>query len=305
MRYSFKWRLINRCNFQCSYCINSNAAELYESREQERERLLRQSSQIATLIDSLGDDYESASILLIGGEISLLPEEEMKLIIDNLTKSKKLKAIHITSNFTAPYQWFSDLYDYCKCKDVRFTVVASFHEEMFDMNKFAEKAIQMDKKFNADGNHDFTIEFVVTKTNYNTFAPKFVKYAKESGIPHLIDYDRHDSWTEEEKIYKSNKSLTSSARTMKCNTEDTFGYTCSNNTYQTTVKPDGKLFGTVCSRSLPYGILGLTKKIDLKTKSCHLHQCSCCGRLRIVRPDGSVYYDVTTLDEIDHEELND
>ena len=303
MRYSFKWRLINRCNFKCSYCVNRSVVTLYESEEQEYARLLDQAAKISKLISGLSDEYDNASLLLIGGEITLIPVDKMKNIIDTLY-TEKLKAIHLTSNFSAPLSWYTDIKTFCNSKGMRFTVVASYHEEMSDFTKFFNKAATLSEEFNKD-QQNFAVEFVVTKANCEKLGSKVNNFVTSHKIPCLFDYNRFESWTEKERIYKSNKSLTSSQRTVKCNTEDTFGYTCSNNIYQTTIRPDGKLYGTSCSGSKPYGVLGFTKVINTKEKLCHLHKCSCCGRIRVLRPDQSVFYDVINLDEITQESASD
>ena len=282
--------MTRRCNYRCSYCIaSSTVSNRAETPEQEKKRILFQSAEIGKLIRNLDGDVDSVRVTLIGGEISLLPVGLVKEAIRNIF-SEKVKRVIFVTNLSAPASWYKEIKELCDSLGAQLNITASFHEEFVPLRAFLAKSIEMGRLLNNESSRTrFTTSFVITKSNIGTVAKAFVEEMDKAGILYVINYNRRESWAADEKIYSSNTSRVTEKRCLAINSEDTFGYEC--RSYQTFIKEDGFLSSSYCNSCVPTGILGMTDKVGPAVTICKEHRCSCCGKRRITRPDGSVYYE--------------
>ena len=291
--YYIKWRLFSRCNFRCSYCVNYRSLTLYETEDEEYKRLQKQSLQLKELLNN-NQELTRISLLLIGGEVTLIPCDKLLQLIEPI--KDKLYHLHITTNFTASVEYYGKIADWCANNNIEFYLTSSLHEEFFKVDRFIDKAITVNKMI-AEKNKllerellFYSVENVVTKSNFKT-AEYIAEKLKENGVRELVDYNRFEQWTLEERTIQTTTGNAGVFRSSYSNTEETFGYTCSNNLWQMSIRPDGKLYGSCCSGAKPFGMLGLTKKIPFKEVICWNKQCALCGKMYIKRPDGTLFFE--------------
>lgn len=295
MLFNFNWQTFFDCNYNCSYCIQKNKTKNNETKEERYQRLLRQATQIKSLINNLEPEYDIITLTFLGGEISLLTVDEVKHIFDNLLTDRLVK-VRIITNLSASISWYKEVLYYLKDHNIAFFIIASFHEEYANVNTFFDKAEELNKIVKETPRNDeqkiknnFRITTVITKENKDTFGSLFLSNAVSKNLNYQFNYNRLEKWTKDEEYKTIEGDFHFPEWKEKQNTEDIFGYTCSSSYYGVNIAPNGFITGNVSCGDCPLGILGLTKKIVHKEIICKKHHCNMCGKVRLTRPDGSLF----------------
>lgn len=178
--FNIKWRLTHVCNYKCSYCIRSKHTSPFNELEEDIKIIDENVSEIARLIVENGKDTR---LLLIGGEVTLLPLHE---IIEKLHSKCKglLKRINITSNFSKPVNYFNDLFDLGSKLNIEMSITFSFHPEYFSLESFIAKLKQLKLKQNSD----IWLEMVATISNQQ-LVEDFKKLCYKENFAFIVDPD--------------------------------------------------------------------------------------------------------------------
>ena len=279
--------MLTRCNLSCSYCIE-NRLDMHETPAEEQERVIRQAGQIRRLIDD-NPQWGNIAMYLIGGEVTLIPQDAFSEVLHGIG-SGRIAELSVVTNFTAPLGWYQSAARHCKENGIKFSVTASWHDEFWKLDNFLAKATEMRALLaRTCPKHCMKVECVITRKNWDE-AARLHGFAREHGIFLKVDYNRKEQWAVGERTLLSTSKF-DREQNLRSHTEDTAGYTCSYNRCTSTIHPDGKIYGVACRNVEHYGLLGVPRRVAPKPVMCHNHKCSLCGRVRITRPDGSVYFD--------------
>lgn len=170
--FYIKWRLLNACNYHCSYCIRKDLDKKSIPFSELKEK--------AIFLNKVPVPFR---LELIGGEVSLLNLEELLEKVSN----PNLKAIYISTNLSKPAEYFLSLFFFLKKKGIDLELSCSLHEEECDEDEFIQKVIEL-----SDYVTRIYLECVVTGANDSTIK-KIMKVEKEN-VKISLDYlrDRND-----------------------------------------------------------------------------------------------------------------
>lgn len=304
MLFHFNWQTFFDCNYKCSYCVQKNRTRNNETKEERYQRLLRQATQIKSLMNNLETEYDRIYLTCLGGEISLLTSDEIKCIFDNLL-TDRLARIRIITNLSAPVSWYKEIFSYLRDHNIAIFIIASFHEEYANINTFFDKAEELSKIIKETPQKDeqkaknyFKVTTVITKENKDTFGALFLSNAVSKNLKYQFNYNLLEKWTKDEKYKNLKGDVHFLEYQEKRRSEDIFGYTCSSSYYGVNIDPNGFIKGNVSCGECPLGVLGLTKKIVHKETICKRHYCNMCGKVRLTRPDGSLFLTNMSSEEL-------
>lgn len=266
-----KWRLFDNCNFKCSYCINN----VYSKTNQKIniDRLKKFAECIHNLIEKENDEV---LLGLIGGEITLIPFEDLKEII-TILYTKNIKKIHITSNTSAKTDYYISIQKLCNSLDIDLKLVCSFHEEMMNYDIYINKAKILSKEIK-----NFLCEFVVTHNNLSLFK-KLKKECNNNNINLLSDYNRKEFWNKDEVEFSDKKDIARAIINPK-------GCVCSNSIYTINIKPNGEVYGVVCKSRKLMGLINMMSSFKKETLICNQTKCSFCGKIEVKTTDGKLIF---------------
>lgn len=136
--FKISWKMTDTCNLRCSYCYMYNAVHRNKPTTP-FEDILAYASRIDGIIEKQAKGRK-VSLHLIGGE----PAAFYKLweVLDKI-KSPLLHKIIVATNFTQTEEYWQTLKDYCNKRNIMCQIIASFHLEMVDADKWIEKAIKL------------------------------------------------------------------------------------------------------------------------------------------------------------------
>lgn len=172
-----KWRLTTACNLRCPYCIQTNDKKDHDV-ELNKEFVMSLVEDVNRLVDSAVGD--SVNINLIGGECTLY---DLKEIISKL-HSPKLKKINVTTNFTRSAEYFIELSEYLKSRDIVFSLTVSWHKCAFTLEQFVKKVALV-----APHIEMFCAEAVSHEKNQNDMY-EFAAEMEKLNIDYYIDTDK-------------------------------------------------------------------------------------------------------------------
>ena len=152
--FTIKWRLTEWCNYRCSYCLRKFKGQ---NTKLDELKILKTAPQVNRLIEEAD---KGVKLNLIGGEVTFL---DLKKII-SLVTSNNLKRIHITTNFSNKLEYYIDLANYLKSRNIQLSMNVSYHNEYSNLDDFVDKA---NKFKNSVDLYSFKIEFVVAPENEN------------------------------------------------------------------------------------------------------------------------------------------
>ena len=152
--FYIKWRLLNNCNYHCSYCIRKDLG--VETFPGFKELLNR--------ADNFNKMKIPFRLELIGGEVTLL---DLKCLLSRIT-TENLKAVYISTNLYRDVNYFEELYKYLHSRNIELALSCSLHEEECDENIFIEKIKQLSKIVDR-----VYLECVSTDKNENTIYSKW------------------------------------------------------------------------------------------------------------------------------------
>ena len=191
--FYIKWRLLNNCNYHCSYCIRKDLG--VETFPGFKELLNR--------ADNFNKMKIPFRLELIGGEVTLL---DLKCLLSRIT-TENLKAVYISTNLYRDVNYFEELYKYLHSRNIELALSCSLHEEECDENKFIEKIKQLSNIVDR-----VYLECVSTDKNENTIN----KILQLENVKISLDYlrDRSDNVIAKKRFEVKNKKLD-----IECNEE--------------------------------------------------------------------------------------
>lgn len=169
--YSFKWRMFETCNLNCSYCIRKFKNQ--KEKIPKLEILLEKAKKINTAIEN---KKRTCQLILIGGEPTLT---DICKINKEFT-SKYIKVLTLITNFTADKKIYEDCISFRRSINSDMNIVASLHE-----NINIENFINKFSLLNCKG----SIEFVITEKNIND-VEKIKSLCEEKNINYSFDLDK-------------------------------------------------------------------------------------------------------------------
>lgn len=131
--FYIKWRLFNNCNYHCNYCI--------------RKDFISHDSLSIEILKAKAKNFNRMKIPFrlefIGGEPTLI---SIKDIVEVIT-TNNLRAIYISTNFYQSIEYFEELSEYLKSRNIELSLSCSYHGEGEDFFKeFTDKAIYLSNK---------------------------------------------------------------------------------------------------------------------------------------------------------------
>ena len=174
--FTIKWRLTEWCNYRCSYCLRKFKGQ---NTKLDELKILKTAPQVNRLIEEAD---KGVKLNLIGGEVTFL---DLKKII-SLVTSNNLKRIHITTNFSNKLEYYIDLANYLKSRNIQLSMNVSYHNEYSNLDGFVDKA---NKFKNSVDLYSFKIEFVVAPENENLLEDVKNK-CSQNKLDFLIEIDK-------------------------------------------------------------------------------------------------------------------
>lgn len=177
--FTIKWRLTEWCNYRCSYCLRKFKGQ---DTKLDEAKIIKIAPQVNRLIEEAN---EGVKLNLIGGEVTFL---NLKKIISLITSSN-LKRIHITTNFSNSLDYYIDLANYLKNRNIQLSMNVSYHNEYSDLDSFINKA----NKFKSSADlYSFKIEFVVAPEN-EKMLEDVKRKCEQNKLSYLIELDKSQS----------------------------------------------------------------------------------------------------------------
>lgn len=175
-----KWRMLECCNYKCSYCGRSKMARFRaEPIHAAQYRCMEDAVEISRICDELPGKVQ---LDLVGGEVTLL---NLELILDQI-KSSKVYNVCITTNFSQPLSYYIGLVDYLSGRNISLTLTASYHAEHVNTFQFLEKA----RAFMEVKGPKTVFKVETVSTLYNQDRVRlFQKECEKRGLPYMIDRD--------------------------------------------------------------------------------------------------------------------
>lgn len=258
--YLFRWILTLNCNFNCSYCIQTNRP--IRPTDTNFDRLISFSKHINRLTQQEEDNFR---LLLVGGEVTLIPLNIMLTLLDNVY-SEKMEQLNIISNFSAKEEYYIEIAKWCSNHNIKFILTGSFHEEFIKQEVYMRKAVAI-RPFVKE----LKCEFVKTKLNENLIEG-IISDCKKYNLDYRIDNNRKQKWEESEI---DNSTNINKFRFMV----DPYGMNCSGYKYTTTLDYDGRIYGLRCRTDREsYGYINLVKKLKRDEIICTCHSCPVCAK---------------------------
>lgn len=182
--FVIKWRLTDKCNFRCSYCLRSFYQEKREFTVKEK-TLCKTAEEITKMLNNI-DHIKEAKINLIGGEPSILNLEK---ILSHLIKNNtKVNRMNLTTNLSKPAKYYISLYNYLKKNNIILTITASYHNEFMKMNDYFRK---LDEIIDKTNKKHISCEIVSTDDNQDLIKI-FYKKCNDGNYDYKIEKDVRD-----------------------------------------------------------------------------------------------------------------
>lgn len=289
--FIIKWRLCFFCNYTCPNCIQGVQECLDKSTIIETENTLYSAAEALDthILAKLPSDLK-VKIELVGGEVSLL--DLIKVL--NCIRDKKLWRIQLTTNFSRHHQYYIDLADYLKSRNIELSLAASYHETQTSLDTFLLKAQQVKKHCTL-----FSVEMVSTESNQE-LVEEFKALCEVKNLKYSIDGDKTEAgkdinvssnkqprytvkfedgsivnFTTKSMLIRDKRFI--QHRNMYIRTN---GYYCSYGYHYIYVEVD-KVFGPLCTDRKNI------EEFKLKTAltKCPYTHCSLCGRMSLYKED--------------------
>ena len=129
------WKMSTTCNYHCSYCTNLENVSTYKVKYTNKD-LVEKAIKINKLIRNNNINKLPLKLKLMGGETTLYNLTEILNYIENISQ------LVIATNFSKDLDYFYDLEDYCKKRNIFLTLICSYHIENKD---FITKFIDLTK----------------------------------------------------------------------------------------------------------------------------------------------------------------
>ena len=139
--FVIRWELTRFCNYSCDFCVqgsHESHLKAFQSESGERRKMIAAS--IARYIERFIPAGKIVEISLIGGEITALPDFKDNLAEIVNCNFRGIIIIRITTNFSRPSRYFSDLFELFHGRSDRALFVsASFYRRYTAPDAFGKK----------------------------------------------------------------------------------------------------------------------------------------------------------------------
>lgn len=135
------------CNYHCPYCFERNRSSTSKIDRKKLDSFFNNfDNMVLNYIEQTEWKGEfnrlRKNLNLIGGEISLIPIDEM---LDYLDRVKNLTIVKLTSNFSANIEWYKKFTEYCYKRQIECAILISYHPTEISEKDFINKLIEYDK----------------------------------------------------------------------------------------------------------------------------------------------------------------
>ncbi len=293
---TIKWRLTDICNYKCSYCIREKLTKKRVLPYKENEELiLNASKEVARIIKELPGYVK---LDLIGGEVSIFNLHDL---LNNMYKEcgDKLKRVNITTNMSAPSDYYNDLVNLCDSYGSEIGITCSWHSEFIPLEDFINKF----KEIKSPNQKGIRIE-CVSRTDNKEDIEKLISICEKNNYAYFIEKDLMAS--EFDKNFLISKSSSNKKDRYRVDYENNkILFFKTRNGFLTNYNEGDKITfqteGYYCSRDYDYVYIEIDKhfgrnseedhcrnKSDLKDFhplkrpiKCQLPLCTLCGQISI------------------------
>lgn len=171
-----KWRITNSCNADCSYCIRKRYITKPEEIAIEQQNIEELTKYINALIEK-HPEKNSIALMLIGGEVSIF---DLKSILSKINRIDKL---NIITNMLRNIDYYIDLADYCKSRDIFLSITCSFHEEFIDLDTFVDKLAKLKP------HTGFIMAQMTSVAENQELVKTFIERLKTTDLDYIVDKD--------------------------------------------------------------------------------------------------------------------
>lgn len=253
---AIKWRLTDICNYKCSYCIREKLTTKKVLPYKENEELILNASKEVTRIIKELPGY--VKLDLIGGEVSIFNLHDL---LDNMYKEcgDKLKRVNITTNMSAPSDYYNDLVNLCDSYGSEIGITCSWHSEFISMKEFINKF----KKIKSPNQKGIRIE-CVSRTDNKKDIEKLISICEKNNYAYFIEKDLMAS--EFDKNFLISKSSSNKKDRYRVDYENnkTFFYKTRNGFLTNYDEGDKSFFESMnymCSRDYDYVYIEIDEHI--------------------------------------------
>lgn len=179
--FLIKWRVTECCNYHCSYCIRNKFKQPSDNLKFDQELCVKTKDKILNLINKVN---KTIKLELIGGEPTLI--DLFPILSDLISNTNNyIKQILITTNFSRPINYFTDIINLCAKNNIQVNLVCSFHKEFIGLETFMNK-IKLINSLNYS-NLNLIVEMV--QTGDLELENKFKNICEENNLIYHIDRD--------------------------------------------------------------------------------------------------------------------
>lgn len=162
------WKITSICNYHCEYCTSKK----YLNKNHDSKNLLDKAERINTLIKTNNTYKLPVKLKLIGGEVTLIN------LFDVLNKFTELNKLVIATNLSRDSDYFYNLENYCKGRNIQLILICSYHSEN---QNFIEKFIKLNNWCIANKVNKPQAAFVIT----NNFNFKLIDSLLENNVKNI------------------------------------------------------------------------------------------------------------------------
>ena len=258
--YQIRLSYTTVCNYKCSYCIGNQKGKKEELSTETVEAIIK-------YIDSLEGEVE---VLLVGAGEPTLYESTKELL-----KRLKNETVVLATNLSADITEYNKYYELCPT----LKILASYHSEMADADKFFEKAQKL-------GKH--TVSILLTPESFDESLRLYNKYKDLVTIdPNIVrPYNLSEEQTEQlkqldikinEKRYNLDGIMYSYLDLAVQKKTRFKHWLCKGGNKVLNIYPDGRV--TNCQDGLAHSIYSPEKLKIGEYRICGSKSCECRGNL--------------------------
>lgn len=171
-----KWRISHSCNIGCSYCIQAKKWQKPEDIKKEQIEIELLADDVNKIIEK-HPERKNIKLQLIGGEVSIF---DLKSLLNHFSRLNKLC---ITTNIIRDVDYYIDLADYCKSRNIFISITCSFHEEFIDLDSFIKKVELLKPHVGF-----ITVEMVSVDSNQE-LVKNFIEKVHATDLDYMVDRD--------------------------------------------------------------------------------------------------------------------
>lgn len=166
--FLINWHVTGWCNYHCPYCINAKIKTDWI----DESIIIEKAKKINSLILNSRLSHDKIALRIIGGEVSYY---NWPVILDYITILHKLVII---TNFSNNLEYYKDLYEYARNRNIKLFMSISKHDENKDFDK---KIMQFTQWCRVHNYKDPQIT-IIADDNFNL---DYINYLQDNGIKRI------------------------------------------------------------------------------------------------------------------------